>query len=189
MEKRTDASQSGPHYGHSALHCPEKHQPARLSCHDFPFQSSVRHYHSWKRGKKTRTRTHNMRSLTKVEFRRRINSKLSLDKSSFRGILSLATYVFCNFLAVFLEWRFRSWRISSRFLRRLCRVRLPLMCSFSFLSVCSSSSSLAPEPQKNEWLRPPPVTQPTVGMGGTDCPVSSLPHLNHCCSPDSTTTK
>lgn len=104
---------------------------------------------TWKKkGKKPWTRTRNMRPLTKVEFHRKINSKLSLDKSSIRGGLSSATYVLCNFLAVFLEWRFRSWRISSRFLRRLRRVRLPLMCSFSFLSVCSSSSSGTRE----EWM-------------------------------------
>lgn len=132
----------------------------------------------------TPKRPHNMRPLTKVEFRRRVNSKLSLDKSTFKGIWSWATYVRRNFPAVILEWRLRSWRITSRFLRRLCRFRLRLMCSFSLLRVCSSSSSLAPEPQTNEWLRPPPVTQPTVGMGGPDCPVNSLPHLNHCCSPE-----
>lgn len=82
--------------------------------------------------KKNRTRTHNMQSITKVEFCRRINSKTTFIQRSFRGILSSATYVFPNFFfffwAVFLDWRFRSWRISSPFLRRLHRVRLPLMC-------------------------------------------------------------
>lgn len=70
--KVTGASQPGPHYGHRALRCPEKHPSARLWCHDFPFLSSVRLYHSWEGGK-TRRSPHTMRSPTKVELRRRID--------------------------------------------------------------------------------------------------------------------
>lgn len=131
-----------------------------------------------KGGEKNPKRPHNMRSLTKAEFRRRTNSKLSLRKSSLGdfvwGYLRASQLSGC-YLGVTLP----SWRISSRSLRRLCRVWLPLLRSFSLLSVCSSSSLLAPEPQKNEWLRPPPVTQPTAGMGGPGWPPSSLPHRNH----------
>lgn len=93
--------------------------------------------------------------------------------------MSSATYAFRSSLAVFLESRFLSWRISSRFLRRARRLGLPLMCSFSF-----SVSALHPP----RWLRnhrrmngsvlprsrsPPPGR---AGVGGSDCPVSSLPH-------------
>lgn len=128
-------------------------------------------------------RTHNMRSLRKAEFRRRINSKLSLDKSSFIGILSSATYVFCNFLAVFLEWRFRSWRISSRFLRGLRRVRLPLMCSLSSVSALHPPRWLQNHRRMNGSVLPRSHSLPS-GWEGLTARLAPSPHLNHCCPPD-----
>lgn len=174
-EKRWE-TQGGAQRGPSPLRGQAEHPSARLPCHEFPGSE----YHNRRRGKKEILggKSHNSRPrLSKVGFFHIIARcwVKVVFLNSFFSLPSGATYVLrCPALRrCFPAAGGSSCRVFFKKQKSLWRFRFCFWVEFLPLNLCSSSSStFAPEPRQNEWLRPlSPLLRPkTSGGDGSDRP-------------------